>query len=288
MGDKGDTRTAEVARIAARQHGVVTMAQLEAVGVTRRVASKWTQAGRLHRLHRGVYAVGHRGITVEGRWLAAVLACGDGAVLSHRSAAGLWGLLRPVAAPVHVSVPTAAGVRQRPGIRVHRCASLQPAALGTRNRIRVTSVPRTLVDLRATADAGELHRATRQAEVLGLLVAEDATDARTNGELERKFLTLCRRAGFPEPEVNVLVAGHLVDFFWPAHCLVIETDGYRFHRGATAFEDDHARELDLLTAGCALRRFTYKQVTGRPSAVVAALAEALQSSRSVASSSSPP
>lgn len=280
-------RPAEVAKIAARQHGVVTVAQLAAVGISREVASRWARAGRLHRLHRGVYAVGHRGITVEGRWLAAVLACGDAAVLSHRSAAGLWGLLRPVAAPVHVSVPTAAGVRHRRGIRVHRCASLEPVAIVTRNRIRVTSVPRTLSDLHATAEEAELHRATRQAEVLGFL-AEDAGEARTNGELERRFLVLCRRAGFPDPEVNVRVAGHLVDFFWRTHRLVVETDGYRFHRGATAFEDDHARELDLVTAGYALRRFTYKQVTGSPALVTAAIAEALQSRRSVASSSLPP
>jgi very-short-patch-repair endonuclease len=268
---ESDTHWREVARVAARQHGIVTLEQLEGLGISQRAVSRRAAAGYLHRLHRGVYAVGHRGITVEGRWLGAVFACGDGAALSHRSAAGLWGLLRPVAAPVHVTAPTTAGVRQQLGIRVHRSRTLTATEVVFRNRIPVTSLHRTLADLRRAGDGAELHRATRQAEVLGL-VADPAGEERTNGELERRFLLLCRRHGLPEPEVNVRVAGHLVDFHWREDRLVVETDGYRYHRGATAFEDDHGRDLDLRAAGYAVSRFTYRQVVDEPGRVVRAVA----------------
>jgi predicted transcriptional regulator of viral defense system len=125
MGNKGDSPDLEIARIAARQYGVVTHRQLLAAGLGRSAISKRAGRGRLHRLHRGVYAVGHVAFDIERHWMAAVLACGDGAVLSHGSAAAHWGLLRPFDGPVEVSVPSNDGYRQRPGIRLHRCASLR-------------------------------------------------------------------------------------------------------------------------------------------------------------------
>ncbi|MGN6274960.1 MAG: type IV toxin-antitoxin system AbiEi family antitoxin domain-containing protein, partial [Solirubrobacterales bacterium] len=124
MGDKRSTEDSRVAEIASRQHGVVTLRQLEEAGLGRRGASKRVEKGQLHRIHRGVYAVGHRAPSFHARWMAAVLACGEGAVLSHSSAAALWGLLRPIDGPIHVSIPTQQSRRSRRGIHLHRCPSL--------------------------------------------------------------------------------------------------------------------------------------------------------------------
>jgi very-short-patch-repair endonuclease len=126
MGHKIDTADARIDEISRRQHGVVTVAQLEAIGLSRHAVAKRANKGRLHRMHRGVYAVGHKGLSWHGRWMAAVLACGDGAVLSHGSAAALWGLLRPINGPVHVSTPSTSGRSKRRGIHLHRAPSLIP------------------------------------------------------------------------------------------------------------------------------------------------------------------
>src|SRR6185369_16622194 len=124
MDAKVDMPERRVAEIAARQHGVVTRKQIEATGLGSKAIAGRLARGQLHRVHRGVYAVGHRAPSWHGRWMAAVLACGEGAVLSHHSAAALWELLRPIAGPIHVSVPTTNGLRLRRGIHLHRCASL--------------------------------------------------------------------------------------------------------------------------------------------------------------------
>src|SRR5690349_7323415 len=126
MGHKSDTPDARLDEIALRQHGVVTLRQLEAVGLSRDAVAKRSKSGRLHRIHQGVYAVGHRGLSLHGRFMAAVLACGEGAVLSHTSAAVLWKLLEPIDGPVHVSVPSTSGRKRRKGIHLHRCPSLAP------------------------------------------------------------------------------------------------------------------------------------------------------------------
>jgi hypothetical protein len=139
MREETANRDVAVARIAARQHGIITHSQLIAVGVPRSAISRRLAAGRLHRRHRGVYAVGHRALGNEGRWLAAVLACGEGAVLSHRSAAELWRLLDPKPGPVHVTLPTNAGRRQRNGLRIHRSPHL-PNTATTRHRIALPEV----------------------------------------------------------------------------------------------------------------------------------------------------
>src|SRR6187200_3214926 len=128
MPNKSDTPDAAAALIAARQHGVVTAKQLAAAGLGRTAISERVKRGRLHRIHRGVYAVGHRGLSLDGRFIAAVLACGEGAVLSHGSAAVLWELLKPLDGPVHVSVPTTNGLNQHRGIHLHRCPSLSAPA----------------------------------------------------------------------------------------------------------------------------------------------------------------
>ncbi|MGH2954890.1 MAG: type IV toxin-antitoxin system AbiEi family antitoxin domain-containing protein [Solirubrobacterales bacterium] len=175
-----------VARIASRQHGVVSYEQLIAAGLTPSGVARRVRAGRLHRIHRGVYAVGHRGLSNEGRWMAAVLACGPDAALSHRSAAGLLGLLRPREnAWVHVTIPGTAGRKRRRGIHLHRSPYLTNPLTTTRNGIRVTTPARTIADLKLTAPAHEVRRATRQAEFLGLPL-DHPTDG-TRSDLERLF-----------------------------------------------------------------------------------------------------
>src|SRR5215203_5555930 len=166
MGHKLDTTDHRLDEIASHQHGVVTLRQLEEVGLSRYGVAERAKKGRLHRVHRGVYAVGHHALNLHGRFMAAVLACGEGAVASHVSAAVLWELLKPIDAPVHVSVPSTSGRARRPGIHLHRCPSLNPSSepspspsysqqeggrrgrlLTThRHNIPVTSVSRTFED----------------------------------------------------------------------------------------------------------------------------------------------
>ena len=222
--------------------------------------------------------------------MASVLACGDNAVLSHGSAAALWGLLRPIEGPVHVSVPGDGGRERRRGIRVHRCiallstssADLSTRGLQTRQHplvtrrdgIPVTTVARTIHDLHGAVPPRLVRRAIRQAEFAGLRLDGIETD-RTRSDFERAFLELCRRHGLPLPEVNVKVGRWEVDFLWREQGLVVETDSFAYHRGSVAFEDDHARDLDLRNAGFAVHRFTERQLEEEPGRVVADVARAL-------------
>jgi very-short-patch-repair endonuclease len=274
VGAKSDTPDRRVAEIAERQHGVVSMTQLRACGVSYDMVRRRVEKGWLHRLHQGVYAMGHAGISPQGRWMAAVLASGEGAVLSHGGAAVHWGLLRPLAGPAEVSVRTGAGRQRRAGIRLHRRAALAPTDVTRHKGIPVTTPARTVADLPGAVPARLARRARRQAEVLGLLLGEIASD-RTRSDLERDFLRLCRRHALPAPEVNVRIGRWTVDFVWRDERLAVETDSYRWHRGAVAFEDDHARDFDLRRHGYSVRRFTEHQVRERPAHVAADLAEAL-------------
>jgi len=292
MPNKGDTTDVAIARFATRQHGVITAKQLTAVGLSRPAISERTRAGRLHRIHQAVYSVGHRGLSLHGRFMAAVLASGEGAVLSHGSAAVLWKLLRPLDGPVHVSVPTASGRKRRRGIHLHRCQALaeQPPSPssncrgGGRGRllltthhdnVPVTTVARTIEDLRRSEFPPRLlRRAIRQAELMGLRLDGVGSD-RSRSDLETLFLDLCRRHGLPAPEVNVKLGRWEVDFLWREQRLVVETDSWTYHRGSVSFEDDHARDLDLRAAGYAVLRFTGRQIEEEPGRVVADVARAL-------------
>lgn len=214
-------------------------------------------------------------VTVLERW---------GATLSHRSAAHLLGLLPIGDGPVDVSVLGRGGKREQRGIRIHRSQTLSPADVTLRNGIPVTSPARTLADLRRVVSTPgrkgliapkELRRAIRQANVLGLPVGEEERRERTRSELERDFLCLCRQHHLPTPEVNVRVGSHLVDFLWRERMLIVETDGYRYHSGRVAFEDDRARDLDLRAHGYEVIRLSYRQVTKEPEAVAGVLRAAL-------------
>ncbi|MGC1850978.1 MAG: DUF559 domain-containing protein [Solirubrobacterales bacterium] len=231
--------------------------------------------------------------------MAAVIACGRevgtpavgktvtilelwGAALSHRSAANLWRLLPTQDGPVDVSIYGHGGKRKRHGVRVHRSLSLLPAAVTLRRGIPVTTPARTIADLRrvvATSDRRgliapwELRRATRQANVLGLPVDEEASSDRTRSDLERDFLRLCRRHGLPLPEVNVRVGSHLVDFLWRDRRLVVETDGYRYHSGRAAFEDDRTADLALRALGYQVVRLADRQLGREPERIADLLRE---------------
>jgi very-short-patch-repair endonuclease len=202
--------------------------------------------------------------------MAAVLAIGRGAVLSHLSAAALWGLLRPAGGSVDISIPTRSGRRKRKGIRLHRCTDLTSRDLSRRKGIPVTTPARTIADLKRALPSGQYQRAIRQADVLGLATGLSAPPVPTRSELEDRLLALCRRHGVTEPEVNVRIGALTVDFLWRGQRLVVETDGYRYHRGESAFEHDHDRDLRLRQLGYDVLRLSYRQVT-REAQTVAAL-----------------
>lgn len=213
--------------------------------------------------------------------MAGVLALGDyggsegtildfwGAALSHRSAAELWELLPARDGVVDVSVPNRGGRRTRKGIRLHRSLTLLPVAVTLRRGIPVTTPLRTIADLRRVVSKSgrpgllssrELRHAIRQASVIGLPLGDDERRDRTRSDLERDFLRLCDRHDVPAPEVNVRVGPHLVDFLWRDRRLVLETDGYRYHGGRAAFEDDRARDLDLRARGYEVIRLAERQL----------------------------
>lgn len=228
--------------------------------------------------------------------MAAVLACGEGAVLSHTSAAVLWELLKPIDGPAHVSIPLTSGRSLRPGIHLHRALSLAepspspsylpqkggrggrlPATLTTyRANIPVTTVPRTLEDLTRTSllPPRLLRRATRQAELAGHRLEHLVTD-RTRSDLETLFLALLARYELPLPEVNVKLGRWTVDFLWRSERLVVETDFWGYHRGSAAFYADGERDLDLRAAGYAVLRFTDRQLEAEPERVASDVARAL-------------
>jgi very-short-patch-repair endonuclease/predicted transcriptional regulator of viral defense system len=283
-----------LARLATRQHGVVSLWQLRALGLCASTVRHRVAAGRLHRVHVGVYVVGYRRLSPRGRWLAAVLACGPGAVLSHLAALALWELRPHPPGPLDVTV-VARGRRGPAGIRVHCVRALDPRDHLVRDAIPVTTVARALLDYAGASSAQQLRTALEAADRRDLLDTREIqaciarspgratralTDALaaltgaapwTRSELERAFLALIRAAGLPEPQANVLVAGHQVDFFWPAAGLVVEVDGYAFHRGRRSFESDRRRDTDMALAGLRTIRLTQRRIAREPERVQAEL-----------------
>jgi very-short-patch-repair endonuclease len=273
MSNKRATPDRLVAQMAAGQHGVVTTKQLEAAGVDRFAINYRIKLGRLHRIHRGVYAVGHTRLSFEGRCLAAVLACGNGAALSHRSAAALWEMLPTPPGPINVTVPGNSGRARRRGISLHRSLTLTGSVTARRSGVPVTAPIRTLADLRRTVPRAVFQRALRRAFDLRLITADAlGPDSNlTRSELERLFLRLCRRHRLPRPEVNVRVGPYEVDFLWRDCSVIVETDGFRHHGSRAAFESDRARDAHLQALGYRVLRFTYRQVQKSPDTVVASL-----------------
>ena len=260
-----------VARIAGCQHGVAPVQQLLEAGLTAKGMTRRVAAGRLHRLYRGVYAVGHAALSNERRWFAAVAACGVHAMLSHRSAAELWRMLPVTAGPVHVTVPGSGGRARRCGLVVHRAPSLPPTDGTRRHGIAVTKPARTIADLRRTEPATVVRRALRRASFLGLSMGGERKEVRDRSDLEERMLWVCRRYHLPTPDVNVPIGPYTVDFLWRRHRLVVETDGWEGHRGRRAFEDDRVRDAHLRLQGYEVLRFTWRRVFDDPRSVVAVL-----------------
>ncbi len=266
MSKKGANPDRSVARIASRQHGVVTTSQLEESGIGGSGIHNRVAAGRLHRLHRGVYAVGHPAIPFEGRCLAAVLALGESAVLSHRSAAELLGILPRATGPIHVTLPSDGGRKQREGLIIHRSRTLGPECTAFIAGVRATTAARTLADLRPGISKDLHDRATRRALDLGLISRDPAISdtALTRSELERTFLRLLRRHRLPQPVVNARIGRYEVDFLWREQRLVVETDGFRYHGTRDAFERDRKRDADLQARGYRVLRVTHEQLRDSP------------------------
>jgi very-short-patch-repair endonuclease len=192
--------------------------------------------------------------------MAAVLAYGEDAVLSHQSAAALWGIRRPRNGPVEVTVPSTAGKKTRAGIALHRSTTLIAQSCTRRLGIPVTTPARTLHDLRGPLSPAQLASAVREAEFLGLSTADATPPEPTRTDLEDLFLALCRRHRLPRPAVNVKLDRYEVDFLWPAQRLVVEVDGWESHRTRSAFEEDRRRDARLAVLGYEVLRFTWRQV----------------------------
>lgn len=267
------------ARLAARQHGVATAAQLAAAGLGRKALRARVRDGRFLRLHQGVYLIASPAPQFH-REAAAVLAAGPHAVLSHDTAAALWGLRANAPDPVEVTLLNAHR-RSRNGIRIHQTA-LDPQDVRHRHGLPLTSPARTLLDLAATAPPAHLATALNEARVQRLATphelaalnarssshsgttqlvrALDTTPGMTRSEAERRLLALVAQAGLARPIPNARVAGHEVDLHWPEHGLVVEFDSWQFHSTRAAFERDRRKDAALLLAGQRVVRVTDRQV----------------------------
>jgi len=260
---------AVIAALAAEQHGVVSRKQLVASGLRASAIGRRVNAGRLHPLYRGVYAVGHQVLSQRGRWMAATLAAR--AVLSHRSAGALWGV-RPWTGRIELTVPR--GPSRRQGLLLHR-AVLAPDEITVRDGIPVTTPARTLVDLAAVLQRHQLQHALNEAERLRLdaphleryptkrgtrALRTLAPPTHTKSDLEARFATFLDDRRFPRPQTNTLIEGKEVDAAWPDRKLIIELDSWEYHRTRQAFEEDRRRDRRLAAAGWRVVRVTWRDL----------------------------
>src|SRR4051794_22022616 len=296
---RGKSRTAEqkIAVIASRQHGVVTRAQLIAVGVSPSSIDRRIERGLLIRQHRGVYRVGHTAPSTVATYMAAVLAAGEGAVLAGRAAGHLMKLLKGSAPPAAVIAPTE---RRVEGRSVRRERNIAPGDTMVWNGIPTTTIARTLVDLAAELNEHALGRACHEATVLYRTQPEDVEavlarrpnakgatvlrrilrgDTRvTLSKLERRFLEVLEENGLELPDTNTRVGGRYVDCRWPQRRLTVELDGYRYHSSRHAWEQDRKRERQARARGDDFRRYTYADVYEEPAAMMAELRSILRGS----------
>ena len=286
LGVRGD-----LAKLAERQHGVVSIRQLTGpLGYSRSAVYRAVDAGRLHRLHPGVYAVGHTLLSLHGHCLAAALACGPDALLSHVSAAWLWGLTKTSPLPASVSTPLHR--KRRPSIRLHEARSLASEDRALREGIPVTALPRTLIDLAASVRFDWLERMVERSEELGLFDLRAVEDvlARNVGHqgharlrraialyrpssftrsgLEKRFLELVLAAGLPQPRTNYVEQGFELDCYWPEYRFAVELDVYETHGTRAAFERDRERQEELLLAGITMTRVTGPRLEREPDEVI--------------------
>jgi very-short-patch-repair endonuclease len=255
-------------RLASRQEGVVGRVQLLALGFTRHEIEHDVERGRLIAIHQGVYAVGHEALSDRGRMIAALLAAGPGAALSHETAAYHWTLIPSMPPFIDVTL-TDRQPRTRHGVRVHRAQHLETT---THKALHVTTPLQTIAQLR-----DETRDRARAEAIIKRLVPRQADDhvEPTRSELEDALLPALQAAQLPKPLVNTIVLGHEVDFFWPDHRLVVETDGWSTHGNRRAFESDRARDARLVAAGYRVLRFTWRQVIRQTLLVTVQIAQAL-------------
>jgi very-short-patch-repair endonuclease len=288
---------ASIAAIAGRQDNVISRAQLTALGIGRGTIARQLERGRWQRLHRNVYLIGPAPPKLRARAWAAVLTCGEGSVLSHRTAAALYGLT-PVGGDVHVTVP-GRNPGTRTGVEIHRVTTLSDDQIVVRDRLTLTSPARTVCDVAGTEPLSDAERILAEARVQRLVTTGAlarviertptlkgssvmrallrATDESgyTRSEAERRMRRLVDAAGLDQPLVNAPLLGYVVDFLWSAQRLVVEVDGYRFHGHREKFESDRRRDQRLVAAGYRVIRVTWIQLRDEPMAVIASIAQAL-------------
>jgi very-short-patch-repair endonuclease len=278
-----------VAALAERQWGVVSHGQLEESGLSRTAITRWIRDQRLFRLHPRVYAVGHPALGIEGKLAAALFYAGPGAALWGVTAGSWMGMLQAQPPCIHVALP---GRRASlPDVRVHCEKQFERI---WHNRLPVTPPAQTLLDIAGVVRFTELRRALAEAEYLKLVALEEVESvlgrgkpgsaalraaldchnarlARTRSQLEERFLLLCERYSLTPPEVNVWIAGWLVDAVWFDQRVVVELDGRAAHSTSRTIERDHRRDLELRAAGYTVLRYTWHQITQTPELVVADL-----------------
>lgn len=293
---------ASLAELAKAQHGVVSIRQLlGSLGYSQSAVARRVASGHLHRLYQGVYAVGHTSLSLRGQCLAAVLACGPGALLSHGSAAWLWEISARGPAPFHVTGP----IRRRPKtpLRVHHSEILVAADRALVDNIPVTALPRTLLDI-AAGPQRSFERAlerSEQQEIFDLGATEELL-SRAGGhpgvrrlrrgidifrprgavfrsKLERRFLEAVEAAGLPRPSVNVFVAGYELDMYWEEERLAVELDVFETHGTRSSFESDRLRDEELKLSGLETIRVTGPRFDREPEQVLASVSRLLERRR---------
>jgi hypothetical protein len=289
--------TAAIRALAERQHGVIAHRQLLDLGLGKGLGLRRREAGLLIPIHRGVFALGHQRLSREGRWMAAVLACGPGTVLSHFSAGHLWDLCGSFGP---VEVLRRSGGAAHEGVRLHQTRRLEPYEVTAEKGIPVVSVERALLDMAGRVGPRRLERMLVQAyksnrlswSALNRVLARrrgrkgsgrlrriaaevdpEALESRSVTEID--FLALWRRTEMPLPIVNVLVEGHLVDFLWPREKVIVETDSWGFHGDPQSFERDHETDVDLVAAGYDIHHATFKMLDRDPAQFIANVRRAL-------------
>jgi very-short-patch-repair endonuclease len=286
-----------IAVLAKRQHGVVTHAQLRDLGLSKSAISRLVDAGRLHRLYRAVYAVGHTALTREGQLMAAVLACGSDAVLSHWSAGERWSMVPRNRSAVDVTVPRRA-LKGQQGLRVHQVRGLHRQDWLIRDGIPLTTPERTLLDLAEVLTDRQLRKAAQEAarqrrfndraigelldrspgrrgqRQLRALLIDAVIEPRSRSELEDRFHHLVKDAGLERPEANAKLLGYTVDALWREQQIAVELDGFQDHGTRERFETDRERDARLQLAGFKVLRFTDRMLAREPSRVKRTLRDA--------------
>jgi very-short-patch-repair endonuclease len=282
---------AAIRTLAELQYGVVARPQLLAIGIPPRALDRYRAQDLLIPIYPGVYALGHRVLHPRGHFMAAVLACGAGALLSHKSAGSLWGLLATAQAKVDVTIPGTSR-DPYPGIRRHRTRHLDPEDIAVVDGIPITSLARTIVDLASVLRPQRCLEVIEEAdrlEILDFAGLQRAIDRRPNvkgvahvghiireyteapdikSQLERDFLALITKAGLPKPQLNTKVAGLTVDVYWPRWRLVVELDSRAYHLNPRQFENDRLRDAKVQRLDLRVLRVTRRRLRTDPAAII--------------------